>query len=593
MPISPVSHSYVPIPVDTATLPAPKKTPRKNKLSKAFANIKKAFKQPTHSKPIAPVLPVNTQPAQLEAAPAPTITLPSPTPLLPLDEALHGIDRQLASLHMARADNIIEKYDRQLAAAYGTNIDNTEENIAFIRNVQILTTERNAYAFSRNLYAQGKVQHRTHTLHGPANERAQKHITGLDNAASELNDAMATILQKSAGRQPTPELEKDYLSAHKALTKYRNAWLTGKLDESSKTSLRVVTLTDRLRSCGMPVPNSSAMQSSRLRKQLEQNVMSERLKFDHQPMLFAPDKAAAPDTWSSTPFYELDCTAPPIATGAGLKISHSPITNELDKKQAERIQRHVAELEKEIEQIDGRMEGLANGRTDPLNPEQLQFIRNAISQLRNSWADGELTHSSSVGKLLKRNSHDLRRSELEQAVILAKAHNSTATLPEAINSKLSGSALVVTQGNVKRCDEALAEFDRAFYKAQHTGIEGIYVSQNVFEAREAMMQLRNAWASGELVDTPPGANLTHHSADERRTALVQQVQRKALIQLQVELPEPPDTNTSPAVLERIKFASKSKIIKDINHDLAGAYLKVADPALADQATSQAALAPEG
>jgi hypothetical protein len=593
MQISLASPSHVPTPVATATEQAPAVTHRQNKLSKAFTKIKKAFKHPKPSKPSAPVLPVNTQPAPREAAPAPTITLPSPIPLLPLDESIQGIDRQLASLHMARADNIIEKYDRKLAAVYGTSIDETPENVDFISNVQILTKERNAYAFSRNLYAQGKVQRRTHALHGPANERAQKHISGLDNAASTLNDAMAAILQKSAGRQATPELENDYIRAHEALSEHRNAWLTGKLDESSKTSLRVVTLTDRLRSCGIPVPNSSAMQSSQLRKQLEQNVMSERLKFDDQPALFAPDEDAAPDTWSSTPFYELDCTSPPVATGAGFKISHSPITTELDKKQTERIQRHVAELEKEIEQIDARMEGLANGRPDPLNPEQLRFIRNAISQLRNSWAAGKLTHSSSVGKLLKRDSHDLRRSELEQAVILAKAHKSTATQPEAINPALTGSALVMTQGNVKRCDEALAEFDRAIYKAQHTGIEGINVSQNVFEAREAMMQLRNAWASGELVDTPPGAKPTRHSADERRRAREHQVQQKALILLRVDLPEPPKSTTSTAILERIKFASKNKIIQDINHDLAGAYLKVADPAFADQVTHQATLAPVG
>jgi hypothetical protein len=586
MPISPASHSYVPIPVDTAAQPEPEVIPKKkNKLSKAFDNIKKVFKHSTPSKPIPPVLPTNAQPAPLEAGPAPTVTLPTPTPLLPLNDAIQGIDRQLASLHMARADHVIAKYDRRLAGVYGRSIDNTEKNVDFIHDVQTLTKERNAFAFSRNLYAQGKVAHRTHTLQGPATERAQKHISGIDDKASELNNAMSSILQKSAGRQPTAELEKNYLSTHKALNEHRNAWLCGELDESSKTSLKVVALTDRLKLRGIPVPNSSAVQSSQLRKQLEQNVTNERLKFDHHPTPFAAEEAAAPAVWSSTPFYELGSASPPAATGVQFRITHSPITTEVNKKQAERIQRHVAGLEKEVEQIDGRLEGLANGRPDPLQPEQLQFIRNAISHLRNSWAAGELTQSSSIGRVLKKNAHDLRRIELEQAVILAKALNSTAIVPVAINPALNGSALAMTQGNVKRCDEALAEFDRALYKARHTGIEGVNLSRNVFEAREAMMQLRNAWASGELVDTSPDANPTRRSANERHRELEQKVQRRALIQLQVELPEPPVCDTPEGVLARIKFASKTKIIGDLNHDLAGAYLKIADPAFTPLATS--------
>lgn len=590
MPIKPASHSYVPIPVDTGAQPEPEVVPRKNKLSKAFANIKKAFKHPTPSKPITPVPPANAQPAPLEAGPAPTIILPSPTPLLPLDDAIHGIDRQLASLHMARADHIIAKYDRRLAEVYGTSIDDTEKNTDFIHNVQTLTKERNAFAFSRNLYAQGKVTHRTHNLHGPASERAQKHVTGIDDKASALNNAMSSILHKSAGRQPTAELEKDYLSTHKALSEHRNAWLRGELDESSTISLKVVALIDGLKSRGVPVPNSSALQPSQLRKQLEQNVTNERLKFDRQPALFAAEEAGTPAIWSSTPFYDLDSSSPPAATGVEFRITPLPITTEVNNKQAERIKRHVAALEKEVEQIDGRLDGLANGRPDPLQPEQLQFIRNAISHLRNSWAAGELTQSS-LGNVFKKNTHDLRRSELEKAVTLAKALNSTASVPVAINPALNGSALAMTQGNVKRCDEALAEFDRALYKARHTGIEGVTLSQNVFEAREAMMELRNAWASGELVDTSPDANPTRPSADERHRELELKVQQRALIKLQVELPEPPVSDTSEAVLERIKFASKIKIIADLNHDLAGAYLKIADPAFTSLATGQVTLAP--
>ncbi|MBY8946767.1 hypothetical protein J1G35_12920 [Pseudomonas sp. SH10-3B] len=587
-----VSHRYVPIPVHTAPLPEPNEIPRKNKLSKAFANIKKAFKHPKHSEPIAPFLFANAQPAPLEAGPAPTIILPSPTPLLPLDDAIQGIDRQLASMRMARTDHVIATYDRKLAAFYGKSIDDTQENAASIQEIQTWIKERNTYASFRNLYAQGKVPHPTHNLHGPANERAQKHINRLDDTASALNDAMSSILQKSAGRVPTAELENSYLGAHKALGEHRNAWLTGELDESSKTSLKVLALTDRLKSRGIPVPNSSAMQSSQFRKQLEQNVTNERLKFDHQPTLFTADSAAAQDAWSSDPFNKLDSSSPPAATGAQFSITHSPITTKVSKNQAERIQRHVAALEKEIAQIDGRLEGLANGRPDPLQPEQLQFIRNAISQLRNSWAAGELTLSSSIGKVLNGNIHDLRRRELEQAVILAKALDSTATEPVAINPALDGSALAMTQSNVQRYDEALAEFDRALYKAQHSGIEGVRLSRNAFEGREAVMKLRNAWANGELFDAPPGAKPKRPSADERRRELELQVTLKALILLEVKLPRPSALKTNHEVLEGAKFCNKSKIIKDINYDLTCAFEKM-DPTFKSPATSQAALAPEG
>lgn len=588
MTISLANRSHLPMPVDTISEPPPVAPPKKNALSKAFSKIKNTFK-PTHAdKHTAPALPAHAELTPPVTQETPTITLPTAVQLLPLNEALNGIDRQLASLHMIRADNIIEKYDRQLTAFYGTTIEDTEQNAGLIHNVQTLARERNAFAFSRNIYAQGKSHHRMGALQGPATERAQKHLTKLDQASSELNDAMADLLQKSAGRQPTPEIEKDYLNAQKALSENRNAWLTGELDQSSKSGLRLLNLTDHLKPLNGHVQRSTAMQHSQLRKQLELNVVSEKYKFDHQQALFAPDKAPALDPWSSTPFYELDSTSPPIATGAQLKISHHPATGTSNAKQAADIQRRIIKLDTEIEQIDSRLEGLSNGRPDPLKPEQLQFIRNALSQLRNSWAAGDLTHSTTAGKVLKLNSHDLRRKELEQRVDQAKKLDSTATPPRAINPSLSGSALDISQGNVKRCDEALSQFDRAIYKAGNTGIEGLTVSQNVFDAREAMMQLRNAWASGELVEIPAGAKPQRFSAQERRAELERHVQARSLVKLEAHLPEPPASDASEAVLNRIKFASKIKIIKDINHELADAYLKIADPALVYQDHGQPA-----
>lgn len=579
------------MPVDTLTEPPPAVTPKKSTLSKAFSKIKNTFKPNQANHHTAPVLPAHAEQTPPVAQEVPTITLPSAVQRLPLNEALSGIDRQLASLHMIRADTIIEKYDRQLTAFYGTTIEDTEQNAGLIHNVQTLARERNAFAFSRNIYAQGKSHHRMDALQGPATERAQKHLTELDNSASALNDAMADILQKSAGRQPTPEIEKDYLSAHKALSENRNAWLTRKLDQSSKAGLQLLTLAGRLKPLNTQAQQSTAIQSSQLRKQLELNVTREKNKFDNQPALFAPSSAPALDDWSSTPFYELDSSSPPIATGAQFNITHLPATGISNAKQAEDIQRRIVKLDTEIEQIDRRLEGLSNGRSDPLKPQQLQLIRNALSQLRNGWAAGDLTHSSTIGKALKLNSHDLRRKELEQRVTQAKRLDSTATPPKEINPALSGSALEISKGNVKRCDEALAQFDRAIYKADNTGIKGVTLSQNVFEAREAMMHLRNAWASGELVETPADAKPQRLSANERRAELERQVQARSLVKLEAQLPEPPASDASEAVLNRIKFASKTKIITDINHELANAYLNIADPTFIPQPHSQQAHAP--
>ena len=582
MTITLANHRHAPMPVDAFIEPPPAVPPLNNKLSKLFSKIKNTFKPKLANKHTAPALPAHAEQTPLVAQEAPTITLPSPVLLLPLNEALSGIDRQLASLHMIRADNIIEKYDRQLTAFYGTTLEDTEQNAGLIHNVKTLAKERNAFAFSRNIYAQGKSHHRMDAIQGPGTERAQKHLTELDNSASALNDAMADLLQKSAGRQPTPEIERDYLSAHKALSTNRNAWLTGALDQSSTSGLRLLTLTGRVKPLSAQALRSTALQSSQLRKQLELNVTSEKNKFDNQPALFAPNQAPALDTWTSTPFYELDSSSAPVPTGAQLNITHLPATATSTTRQTENIQRHISKLDTEIEQIDRRLERLSNGRPDPLKPEQLQFIRNAISQLRNIWAAGELTQSSTIGKVLKPNNHDLRRKELEQRVAQARKLDSTATPARAINPALSGSALETCKGHVKRCDDALSQFDRVIYKAGHTRIEGVTLSQNVFEAREAMMQLRNAWASGELIDTPAGAKPQGLSASERRAEFERQVQARSLVKLEVQLPEPPASDASEAVLNRIKFASKTKIIKDINHELADAYLKIADPTFISQ-----------
>jgi len=570
MPVDPASPTCE---ITRTETPRSHKT-RKNRISKFIVKIKNTFKQPQSSKTqTAPCLPVPIESNVITAEKKPEIKLPSPTQLIPIQPTLHGIDLQLAKIHIARADNAIEKFDRTLAPFYGTNIEDIEENSGLISNCQALIKQRNAIAYSRNLYAQGKVHHRALTVQGPATQRAQKHVSRIEDAALQLDRAMDSLMQASCGRQPSPEIEQNYLGVHKALSEQRNAWVSGALDNSSKMGLKFSKFVSKLPSRKRNIQH--LQHPNPLRNQLELNVKSEKLTFDTQRILFAPKGTPVVDSWSSTPFYALDSVSPPIATDTLLKIAHCPIQDGLDTRSLARIKKHVDALEKQVGHIDKRLEDLCNGRQDPLSKEQLLFIRNAMSNLRNSWADGELTESSSIGMKLKTNSHNLRRRQLEDTLTLAKELKLVPALPMDINSALKGQERAEAVNHVNRCDEALAEFDRAIHKANHTGIEGLEVSQNIFEARDAMMQLRNAWASGKLTNTQgieAGNAATGPAPDHPRIELEHHVRHKSLIKLKAALPL-----ESEATLDTIKTASKAKIIRDINHDLASAYLKIAAP----------------
>lgn len=540
-----------------------------------------------------PVFPIDTAPKQEPhvAQSAPTIRLPLPVPLLPLNEALMGIDRQLARLHIARADNtidlydqfFIEKLDRKLVDVYGTTIEKTTENTLLIQDVQNSIKQRNDLANARNLYAQDGIGHQTNAVHGPATERAQKHIAALDNAASALDADMAATLQKGAGRKPTEKIEIDYITAHKALSENRNAWLTGKLDERSKTSLRTLALTDRFKG-KVDTPPTARAQERQLRTQLEMNVERTKFEFDHETEVFSRTTCRDLEPWTPPTFDELDSSPPPIATGTQLTVTHASIVRNSDSAQRARIEAQVFALDKDIEQIDRRLKRLSNSRPDPLKPEQLLFIRNTISELRNSWARGLLTQSndSSIGRLLKKNDDDLLRNTLEQRVTQAKALNFAPTLPVAINQKLSGSNLDIAQSNVKRCDEALTAFDRAIYKAQNSGIEHASMSGNVFFAREAMMKLRNAWAMGEISELPDGIRRhTGTPAGRRHSDLLLQVEVEADIRLHANLSSPTMTMDPEPTVERINRAAKALLVWTINEELEAAYMNTAYPGVLD------------